>query len=231
MTATHLWSTPGQQQRNDRHHLALLFWCTTCIHPELHSSKNFQICVFLSRVQARRQGLCGPLVPQFTMEMSGVGELSVASGLHLLFCSSLLPLSCKLLKLSRCPAPGRYTAGRLLLKYCFPWSAYFVWMQTEHSLQGKNNSKELLKSKIKWETALNKSAEQKSQVQRAWRVVPRTLVTHSIQLNHLPNPTRPGHTPLPPPFSSAFLCIADPRYGDKTSPSGSFQQLSTSLLE
>lgn len=131
--ATHLCSTPGQQQLKDSHHQALLFWCTTCNH-QLHSPKNFPICVFFSRAELRPgdKGSICHLVHHFTMEMSGVGKLSVATGLYLLFYFSPLPLSCKFLTLSRCPAPGRYTAGKIFLKYCFPWSAYFAWIQTEH---------------------------------------------------------------------------------------------------
>jgi hypothetical protein len=67
---------------------------------------------------------------------------------------SPLSPSCKLLKFSRNPAAGRYTAGKIILKYCFPWSAYFAKMQTTFLTREKQsqflNSKELIKNKINW---------------------------------------------------------------------------------
>lgn len=85
--------------------------------------------------------------------------------------------------------------GKLFLKYCFSWSAYFAKMQTTFLTREKQlqflNSKELIKNKVKLETALSKSAQEKSHAQ-AWRVVPRTLVTQSQY------PVKPPSQPNPP---------------------------------
>lgn len=115
------------------------------IHPRTFKS------VF-SWVQDRRQELYGPLVSQFIMGMSGDGSWVLY--LVCISCFSPLSSSCKLLKLSRNPAADRYTAGKITLKYCFPWSAYFATMQTAFLTREKQsqflNSKELIKNKINW---------------------------------------------------------------------------------
>lgn len=140
-----------QQSLNDSHHQALLFWCTTHIHPKLHSSKNFQICFLLSSGQETR-ALWATGIPVHHGNVRGWGAKYCIW--FVISCFSLYHPAANSLNSPGTLLLGGTQQGKLFLKYCFPWSAYFAKMQTTFLTREKQlqflNSKELIKNKINW---------------------------------------------------------------------------------
>lgn len=112
--------------------------------------------------------------------------------------------------------------GRQFLNTAFLGQLTLLEYRQNISNEGKNNCssstpKSSSKNKIKWETALNKSAERKSHAQRAWRVVPRTFVTQSQYPVKPPSQPNPPwlHTLATPPSALPFCALLAPGTGTK----------------